>query len=96
MVLITNGIDTFEVSKGAFKSIFKNQGFMLVEGQHKESHSEDMRSEEEMYIAELMEKPLSGWSKDEVKKFAAIKGVDLSGTKSVAEAKEKIKMEFFD
>ena len=42
-------------------------------------------------MEEILEKPISQWSKGEVKRFAAIKKIDISGTKNANEAKEIIK-----
>lgn len=41
-------------------------------------------------IEELKAKPISGWSKQEVKEYAKLANVDLTGTKSVDEAKAVI------
>ena len=41
--------------------------------------------------AELLEKPISQWSKNEVRDFAHAKGIDIKGTKNVNEAKDVIK-----
>ena len=49
------------------------------------------KSLDEKFLEEVEEKPLSQWSKDEVKKFAALKDIDLSGTKNINEAKALIK-----
>ena len=38
-----------------------------------------------------MEKPIAQWNKAEVKGFAAAKGISLAGTKTIDEAKERIK-----
>ena len=96
MVKITNYVNTFEVTQGAYDDIFKKQGFDLVEEDKEETIKEeatgkDYISEEEAYIDELMEKPISQWNKEEVKHFAAIKKIDISGTKNANEAKEIIK-----
>lgn len=40
---------------------------------------------------DLLEKPISQWSKNEVRDFAHSKGIDIKGTKNVNEAKEIIK-----
>lgn len=48
-------------------------------------------TEDEMFVMELEKKPLAQWNKDEVKSYAAIRGVDLAGTKNAQEAKERIK-----
>lgn len=97
MVKITNGIGVFEVTQGAYEGIYKHQGYQIV-GEKAEqnfgaevSGQKDERTADEMFIEELEEKPVSQWNKDEVKRYAAIKGIDLSGTKNVNEAKEIIK-----
>lgn len=109
MVLITNGIDTFEVSKGAFTGIFAKQGYRLVEPEvaadtaeeevamdddtnHvKEAADEEAMSEDEKFCKTLLEKPIAQWTKAEVKRFADVKEIDISGTQGPAEAKEVIK-----
>ena len=48
-------------------------------------------TEDEQFVQELEKKPLSQWNKDEVKKYATICSVDISGTKNAKEAKERIK-----
>lgn len=89
MVTITNGVNVFEVTHGAFDGIFSRQNYRLV--------SEDKRpitpekSEDEIFVEEILEKPISQWSKEEVKRFATIKEIDISGTKNASEAKEIIK-----
>ena len=40
-----------------------------------------------------MEKPISEWVASEVKRFAKIKGIDISGTKNANEAKDIISKE---
>ena len=48
-------------------------------------------SEDEEFVETILKKPLASWNKEEVKRFAAIKGIDLTGTKSANDAKERIK-----
>ena len=98
MVKITNNINTFEVSNGAYESIFKAQGYTKVveetpeiEGQLGMEDSVPDMTEDEKFLSEIVEKPLSQWSKAEVKKYADLKGIDMSGVSTVAEAKELIK-----
>lgn len=95
MVKITNGINVFEVTRGAFDGIFSRQGYRLVDEKAEAKTSEAPavleKSEDEIFIEEVLEKPISQWSKEEVKRFAAIKEIDISGTKNVNEAKEIIK-----
>lgn len=43
------------------------------------------------FINELIEKPISQWTKAEVKKYTDIKGIDTKGAKSVSDVKEIIK-----
>lgn len=97
MVKITNGINTFEVPTGAYRNTFKKLGYNLV-SEPKEvittpSDASDAKVEEgkEDQFAELLEKPIAQWNKAEVKGFAAAKGIDLAGTKTIDEAKERIK-----
>ena len=49
------------------------------------------KSEDDIFVEEILEKPISQWNKEEVKRFAAIKEIDISGTKNANEAKEIIK-----
>lgn len=42
-------------------------------------------------IDSLLEKPISQWSNNEVKAFAEAKEIDITGTKNVKEAKNRIK-----
>ena len=97
MVKITNGVNTFEVTKGAFDGIFSRQGYNIIKTDAKSSKEENRASEdtsknaEEQFVEDLMEKPIGQWKKDEVKKFAAVNDIDLTGTKNVNEAKEIIK-----
>ena len=46
---------------------------------------------EEAYATELLEKPLSQWSNEEVKEFVRIKGIDTSGAKKLSQVKDIIK-----
>ena len=46
---------------------------------------------EEAYVTELLEKPLSQWSNEEVKEFVRIKGIDNSGAKKLSQVKDIIK-----
>lgn len=96
MVKITNFVNTFEVTQGAYDDIFKKQGFELVEEDKEETIKEeatgkDYISEEEKYIEELMEKPISQWNKEEVKTYASLKNIDISNTKNIGEARNIIK-----
>ena len=95
MVKITNGVVTFEVTRGAYDGIYSHQGFKPVEevAEEKVAAGEDAdnRTDDEKFADELVEKPISQWNKEEVKRFAAIRDIDISGTKNANEAKEIIK-----
>lgn len=100
MVKITNGKDVLEVTKGAFNSIYRHQGYQKYDpaadqqaagnGSDQTSAAPEL-SEDEKFCVDLQEKPISQWNKDEVKRFAAIKEIDITGTKNANEAKELIK-----
>lgn len=95
MVKITNGKDVFEVTRGAFDGIYSRQGYVLVE-ENKSAEQNDVpdvpeMTDDEKFILEIIEKPLSQWNKDEIKRFAVLKNIDISGTKNAGEAKELIK-----
>lgn len=94
MVKITNGINVFEVTSGAYDSIYKYQGFQIVKDEDALPFADDekpSKSADELFAAEVERKPISQWSKEEVKHYAAVRDIDLTGTKSVAEAKDVIK-----
>ena len=95
MVKITNGVNVFEVTRGAFDGIYSRQGYRLVdenvEANAPEAPAASEKSEDDIFVEEILEKPISQWNKEEVKRFAAIKEIDISGTKNANEAKEIIK-----
>lgn len=95
MVKITNGVDVFEVTRGAFDGIYSKQGYVLFDGKNPADATPPAeppaKTEDELFLEALAEEPLSQWNKAEVKRFAALKGIDISGTKNVAEAKDLIK-----
>ena len=94
MVDITNLVNTYSVTKGAYEDIFKRQGFKPVKEEKedkKETVEETKKTDKEAYIEELMEKPISQWNKEEVKTYASLKNVDISNTKNIGEARNIIK-----
>ena len=95
MVKITNGVNVFEVTRGAFDGIYSRQGYKLVDEKAEvkapEAPAASEKSEDDIFVEEILEKPISQWNKEEVKRFAAIKEIDISGTKNANEAKEIIK-----
>lgn len=100
MVKITNGKDIFEVTRGAFDGIYSRQGYTVIDEnksaeQNNEFSDVPEKTEDEKFVDEIVEKPISQWGKDEIKRFAAIKNIDITGTKNAGEAKELIK-QFLD
>lgn len=97
MVRITNGVNVFEVTRGAFDGIYSRQGYTIVTDKKTKGKGATPvvevpeLSADEQFCNELIEKPIGQWSKDDVKKFAEIKGIDIAGTKNANEAKERIK-----
>lgn len=97
MVKITNGVNVFEVTRGAFDGIYSRQGYTIMnekaaEGAKvPETPKAPEKTEDEIFVEEILEKPISQWNKDEVKRFAGIKEIDITGTKNANEAKEIIK-----
>ena len=105
MMKITNGVDIVEVTNGAYKDMFKSQGYYPYEEETNSTQdnlelqedideSEDnvtKDKEEDETDSEIEEKPIGQWSKDEVKKYAKDNDIDISNTKSSKEAKEIIK-----
>lgn len=85
---------TLKVSKGAYESHFKDNGWKPVPVRRErkvesssvaEGHNVDDR------IDIMLAVPLSQWTQQDVKYFADIKGISLDGTKSLMDAKNRIK-----
>lgn len=95
MVKITDGKNIFEVTRGAFDGIYSRQGYTIMDEEKTPKKGAPKKSDDDLFLEEIVEKPISQWGKDEVKRFATLKGLDISGTKNVSEAKEIIK-EFLD
>lgn len=56
-----------------------------------DSDEQDDVDEDEAFVEDILEKPLSQWTPDELKKFAEIKDIDTSKAKKVSEARAIIK-----
>lgn len=70
------------------KSVKENVSSKPVNNEDIES---GMSKEEAAFIEELLEKPLSQWSSEEVKKFVKIKDINTSGAQKVSEVRGIIK-----
>lgn len=89
MVKITNGINIINVSKGAYESIYKNQGFNICkDSKPVETEPEEKVTDSE---AELEEKPISKWTKEECIEFVEENNIDISNASNSKEIKEIIK-----
>lgn len=102
MVRMFNGIKTIEIPEGAV-NIYKNMGFWVDD----EENSGDVVLEENAQepqtspdsdtnsgndeFAELLSKPISQWDQEEVKEFAAAKGIDVSSATSLKQARAIVK-----
>lgn len=98
MINITNGINEFEVSRGAYESIFQKQGYSIVvdtETEVVENNKDAAAAEPAKQVDKdaeaLMEKPISQWTKNEVKSFLDKKRIDVSGITSFNEVKDRVR-----
>ena len=93
MVKITDGRMTIEVTTGAFNAIYSKQGFRRVNEPAVAQVENDPPelTDDEKFLADIAEKPLSQWSKEEVRHFAELKGIGLEGVKNTTEAKDRLK-----
>lgn len=91
MIKITNGATIIEVTRGAYDSIYKLQGFRPFKVKEEKVETKPAIEKKHDEFEELLEKPIGQWTKKEVKDFATAKGIDLTDTKNVNEAKELIK-----
>ena len=94
MVKITNGTNVFEVTRGAFDGIYSRQGYVLVDEKKASINTGNTqapeKTDDEKFLEEIIQKPISQWSNKEIKRFAILKEIDISGTKNATEAKEII------
>lgn len=108
MITVSNGIDTFSITKGAFP-VYKTLGFNIVDEQvvdehvddeHEEKDSlsivdeSDISDEDAAFLSAIVEKPISQWSSIEVKKYAGLNNIDISRAKNLKEGKAIIKRHF--
>lgn len=121
MIKITDGNVIYEVTTGAYNTVYKKMGFYPFDGTAEKTDAvdegdaasevavdaeeqadeaadveendgaDDSASSDDEFCSELEKKPISQWNKTEVKQYASIKGIDISGTKSINEARDRIK-----
>lgn len=59
-----------------------------VEDSKSEMAAEVELSEDDLFVQEMLEKPISEWTKGELKRVAKIKGIDLSNADSTSKARQ--------
>lgn len=59
-----------------------------VEDSKAEMVTEVELSEDDLFVQEMLEKPISEWTKGELKRVAKIKGIDLSNADSTSKARQ--------
>lgn len=94
MVTVTNGVETFKVSSGAAE-IYRDMGFEVVDSvKNHIKKSEEPKIEldgDMLFVNDIKEKPISQWTKEEIRRFANINNIDVDNVKTVKEAREIIK-----
>lgn len=88
MVKITNGTDVFDVSEGAYDGTFKQQGYSIITN---EAVAADVIQEADADVCdELDEKPVSKWTKQELKQYCDKNGISLSGVTRTEDVRKKV------
>lgn len=99
MVKITNGINVFEVPSGAAKA-YEASGYHIVSGHDnvdkviiEDEVVEDVvndANDDNRFVEEIMEKPVSQWNGEEIRRYASIKGIDLTGVRTTKQARSAV------
>ena len=87
MIRITDGVHQFTVSEGAFDNVFKQQGYQVLEPA---TPADSIESEPEKQADPLDEKPVSKWTKQELKSYCDKHGIDLEGVTSSDEVRKRV------
>ena len=61
------------------------------EGTEDEDDEDNSEDEDAMFVEDILEKPLSQWSTDELKEFVRIKDIDTTGAKKTSEVRSIVK-----
>lgn len=97
MINIRRGDEELKVSLSAYDSIFKPMGFIPVKVIAKKSEKvesipvESEKTDDEKFIEDIVLKPISSWTKEELSKVVDIKKIDTSSATTVKQAKEIVK-----
>lgn len=99
MVKITNGINVFEVPSGAAKA-YEASGYHIISGHDnvdkviiEDEVVEDVAddtNDDDRFAEEIMEKPVSQWNGEEIRRYASIKGIDLTGVRTTKQARSAV------
>lgn len=92
MIEVTNGMTTHVITKGALM-IYRPMGFSEVKHDavaHEDEPADAPQTDEE-FVEEVEGIPLAQWSTLQVKRYAQVYGIDISGTKSKDEALDMIR-----
>ena len=99
MVKITNGINVFDVPSGAAKA-YEASGYHIISGHVnadkvivEDEVVEDVANDandDDRFVEEIMEKPVSQWSGEEIRRYASIKGIDLTGVRTTKQARSAV------
>lgn len=98
MVKITNGINVFDVPSGAAKA-YEASGYhvitdseadkVIIEDEVVEDVADDA-NDDDRFVEEIMEKPVSQWNGEEIRRYASIKGIDLTGVRTTKQARSAV------
>lgn len=98
MVKITNGRDVLNVPKGAFEMMYKDIGFKVVGEaeravieEHVQHVEDESNNDDDSFVEEMLEKPISEWDKNELKRFAKVNGIEIPRGTTLAEVRNIIK-----
>ena len=86
--LVHESVDNSVESGSTLRKSNHNAGRVIDYGRDKEDNVND---EDTAFVEELLEKPLSQWSSEEIKDFVKIKGIDTSGAQKMSQVRGIIK-----
>lgn len=101
MVKITNGINVFDVPSGAAKAYEASGYHVITDSETDKAIIEDEvvedvedvandANDDDRFVEEVMEKPVSQWNGEEIRRYASIKGIDLTGVRTTKQARSAV------
>lgn len=97
MINIKRGDEELKVSISAYNSIFKPMGFTPIKVVTKRPEkventpTESEKTDDEKFIEDIVLKPISSWTKEELSRVVEIKKIDTSSATTVKQAREIVK-----